>query len=121
VIHFIAATAPAGVIVHAVWLYFRFPLSLRMVEDRLAPRGIVVTPQTVRGRAEHLHQPARRRERIMKRFKSRRRRQRFLSIHHDPIANPFRLPRDTLSSAHHRDLRAAAMQVRAEVAHATAA
>ncbi|AXA44135.1 DDE domain family protein (plasmid) [Rhizobium leguminosarum] len=27
---------PAEVIAHAVWLYFRFPLSLRMVEDMLA-------------------------------------------------------------------------------------
>jgi transposase-like protein len=25
---------PAEVISHAVWLYFRFPLSLRMVEER---------------------------------------------------------------------------------------
>jgi putative transposase len=27
----------------AVWLYFRFPLSLRMVEDMLAARGISLT------------------------------------------------------------------------------
>jgi putative transposase len=27
---------PAEVIAHAVWLYYRFPLSLRMVEDLLA-------------------------------------------------------------------------------------
>jgi hypothetical protein len=27
---------PAEVIEHAVWLYFRFPLSLRMIEDLLA-------------------------------------------------------------------------------------
>jgi transposase-like protein len=26
---------PAEVIAHAVWLYLRFPLSLRMVEDHL--------------------------------------------------------------------------------------
>jgi len=42
---------PAEVIVHAVWLYFRFPLSLRMVEDMLA-RGIIVTHQTIRTWAE---------------------------------------------------------------------
>ena len=30
---------PAEVIAHAVWLYLRFPLSLRMVEDLLAARG----------------------------------------------------------------------------------
>ena len=31
-----------------VWLYFRFPLSLRMVEDMLAARGIAVSHETVR-------------------------------------------------------------------------
>ena len=31
---------PSDVIAQAVWLYFRFPLSLRMVEDLLAERGI---------------------------------------------------------------------------------
>ncbi|MBB3387266.1 transposase-like protein [Rhizobium sp. BK609] len=39
---------PAEVIAHAVWLYLRFPLSLRMVEDLLAARGIIVSHQTVR-------------------------------------------------------------------------
>ena len=29
----------------AVWLYFRFPLSLRMVEEMLAARGIGVEPR----------------------------------------------------------------------------
>lgn len=43
---------PAQVIAHAVWLYFRFPLSLRMVEDMLAARGIIVSHQTVRLWAE---------------------------------------------------------------------
>ena len=38
---------PADVIAYAVWLYFRFPLSLRMVEDLLAPRGIVISHQTI--------------------------------------------------------------------------
>ncbi len=32
----------------AVWLYFRFPLSLRMVEGMLAFRGIVVSYEAVR-------------------------------------------------------------------------
>src|ERR1700730_17348539 len=39
---------PAEVISHAVWLYFRFPLTLRMVEELLAARGIVVSHETVR-------------------------------------------------------------------------
>jgi transposase-like protein len=36
------------VISHAVWLYFRFPLSLRMVEEMLAACGILVSYETVR-------------------------------------------------------------------------
>src|SRR5712672_69141 len=43
---------PAEVIGQAVWLYVRFPLSLRMVEDLLAARGIVVSHETVRRWAE---------------------------------------------------------------------
>ena len=39
---------PPEVISYAVWLYFRFPLSLRMVEEMLAARGIEVTYETVR-------------------------------------------------------------------------
>ena len=39
---------PAEVISYAVWLYFRFPLSLRMVEEILAARGICATYETVR-------------------------------------------------------------------------
>ena len=50
-IQFIVAT-DFEVIAHAVWLYFRFPLSLRMVEDMLAARGVVVSHQTVRLWAE---------------------------------------------------------------------
>lgn len=38
---------PAEIIAHAVWLYDRFPLSLRHVEDLLAERGINVSLQTV--------------------------------------------------------------------------
>ena len=38
---------PSTIISHAVWLYFRFPLSLRMVEEMLAARGIVVSHETV--------------------------------------------------------------------------
>src|SRR4051812_46319009 len=39
---------PPEVISHAVWLYFRFPLALRMVEELLAARGIAVSHETVR-------------------------------------------------------------------------
>jgi hypothetical protein len=43
---------PAEIVANAVWLHFRFPLSLRMLEDMLAGRGIVVSHQTVRQWAE---------------------------------------------------------------------
>jgi putative transposase len=43
---------PADVISYAVWLYFRFPLSLRMVEEMLAARGIDVSHESVRHWAE---------------------------------------------------------------------
>ena len=39
---------PAEIISHAVWLYFRFPLGLRMVEELLAARGIILSHETVR-------------------------------------------------------------------------
>jgi putative transposase len=39
---------PPPVIAHAVWLYFRFPLSLRLVEEMLLERGIVVSYETIR-------------------------------------------------------------------------
>src|SRR4051795_97301 len=39
---------PGEVISRTVWLYFRFPLSLRMVEEMLAARGIDVSHETVR-------------------------------------------------------------------------
>lgn len=39
---------PIEVIAHAVWLYFRFPLSSRMVEEMPAARGILVSHGTVR-------------------------------------------------------------------------
>ena len=89
---------PADVIGHAVWLYFRFTLSLRDVEELLAERGIEVSYETIRcwtrkfgpliaknlrrrqkptgrwhianNRAENSHLPIRRRERKMQKFKS---------------------------------------------------
>ncbi len=223
---------PADVIAYAVWLYFRFPLSLRMVEDLLAERGITVSHQSIRtwcekfgrdfakkirrrscdslgdkwhldevvvsikgrkhwlwravdqegfvldvliqsrrdkkaalrlmrkllkqqchaprvlitdklasypaakrevmpgvehrahkglnNRAENSHQPIRRRERIMKRFGSPGHLQRFASIH-DPIANLFHLPRNEMTSADYRNLRAEAMKIWREAAGLQAA
>jgi putative transposase len=39
---------PPEIIQHAVWLYFRFPLSYRNVEDLLAKRGIDLSYEPVR-------------------------------------------------------------------------
>jgi putative transposase len=215
---------PAEIIGYAVWLYFRFPLSLRMVEEMLAARGILVSYETVRqwarkfgqgyaneirrrlpaagdkwhldevvitiagrryylwravdqhgvvldilvqsrrntaaakrlmrkllkkqgrpprvmitdklasygaakrsimpgvehrqhkglnNRAENSHLPTRRRERIMRRFKSPGQAQRFLAVH-DPIANLFRRPANT-NAADHRQNRSAAFIAWAEI------
>jgi putative transposase len=190
---------PAEVISYAVWLYFRVPLSLRMVEEMLAARGILVSHETVRqwalkfgqnfatqirirlpapgdkwhldgvvilvqsrrnakaakrkllkkqgiaprvmitdklasyaaakrivmpgvehrqhkglnNRAENSHQPTRRRERIMKRFKSAGQAQRFLSVH-DQVANLFRRPANT-NAGDHRAYRAQAFMTWSEV------
>ncbi len=215
---------PAEVISYAVWLYFRFPLSLRMVEEMLAACGILVSYETVRrwalkfgqgfanqirrrlpapgdkwhldevmihiagrkhwlwravdqhgfvldvlvqsrrdakaakrllrkllkkqggaprvmitdklasyaaakkevmpgikhrqhrglnNRAENGHQPTRRRERIMKRFKSAGQAQRFLSAH-DQAANLFRRPANS-NAADHRQARARAFQAWTEI------
>jgi putative transposase len=215
---------PAEVISHAVWLYFRFPLSLRMVEEMLAAQGILISHETVRqwalkfgqslahqirrcvpavgdkwhlgevvisiagkkhwlwravdqhgpvldilvqsrrdakaakrlvrkllkkqgvaprvmitdklasygaakreimssvehrqhwglnNRAENSHQPTRRREQIMKRFKSTGRAERFLSAH-DQVANLFRRPAN-ITAAAHRASRTQAFRVWVEV------
>lgn len=71
-------------------------------------------------RAENSHQLTRRRERIMKRFKSPRQLQRFVSIH-DPIANLFHLPRHEMTSADFRELRATAMDAWREITNLGAA
>jgi putative transposase len=216
---------PAEIISHAIWLYFRFPLGLRMVEEMLAARGIIVSHETVRqwarkfgqafanqirrrlpgagdkwhldevvitiagvkywlwravdqtgivldvlvqsrrdkqaakrllrkllkrqggvprvmitdklasysaakrevmpsvehrrhrglnNRAENSHQPTRRRERQMKRFKSAGQVQRFLSAH-DLINNLFHLRRDHIPASQYRTARAAAFAIWADV------
>ena len=222
---------PPEVIGHAVWLYFRFPLGLRMVEEMLAARGITVSHETVRqwarkfgqalanqirrrlpcpgdkwhldevvitiagkkhwlwravdqdgivldalvqsrrdkraakrllrkllkrqgrtprvmvtdklasypaakkelmpdiehrrhkglnNRAENSHQPTRRRERQMKRFKSPGQAQRFLSAH-DQINNLFHLRRDHITATEYRAARTRAFEFWAEITSVTAA
>jgi putative transposase len=222
---------PAEIISHAVWLYFRFPLSLRMVEEMLAARGIIVSHESVRqwerkfgqdfanrirrrlpaagdkwhldevvlkiagkkhwlwravdqdgivldilvqsrrdkraakrllrkllkkqlrpprvlitdklasygaakgevmpsvehrkhrglnNRAENSHQPTRRRERQMKRFKSAGQAQRFLSAH-DQINNLFHLRRDHVTASEYRAARGRAFEMWAEISGVAAA
>src|SRR5262249_37389091 len=59
---------PVEIISHAVWLYFRFCLSFRDVEEILLERGIVVTYEAIRKwyrkfGQEYANQPPRRRPR----------------------------------------------------------
>jgi putative transposase len=39
---------PAEIISHCVWLYFRFCLSYRDVEELMAERGVILTYEAVR-------------------------------------------------------------------------
>jgi putative transposase len=39
---------PSEVIFHAVWLYHRFTLSFRDIEELLASKGVVVSYETIR-------------------------------------------------------------------------
>src|SRR5215204_2839439 len=48
---------PGEIISHAVWLYFRFLLRYRDVEDLLAERGIAVSYETVRRWCLRVGQP----------------------------------------------------------------
>ena len=95
-----------------------------MITDKLASYGAAkreVMPgvehrqhKGLNNRAENSHQPTRRRERQMKRFKSARQAQRFLSAH-DQINNLFHLRRDHISASEYRAARAQAFQSWAEV------
>ena len=123
---------PSEIISHAVWLYHRFCLSFREVEELLAERGIIVSYETVRqwcqkfgpayarklkkrqgrlGDTWHLdevsHEPTRQRERQMRRFKSVGQAQRFLAVH-GVIGNHFRLGRHLLRAVHYREFRSRA-------------
>ncbi len=101
-----------------------------MVTDKLASYGAAkraVMPSVehrkhkgLNNRAENSHQPARRRERQMKRFKSPGQAQRFLSAH-DGINNLFLLRRHQVPATQYRAARTQAMQVWAEVSGVTAA
>jgi putative transposase len=94
-----------------------------MITDKLASYAVakrVVMPgvehrqhKGLNNRAENSHQPTRRRERIVKRFKSAGQAQRFLSVH-DQVGNLFRRPANT-NATEHREARASAFVAWAEV------
>ena len=48
---------PGEIISHAVWLYYRFLLSYRDVEELLAQRGIAVSYETIRRWCRTFGQP----------------------------------------------------------------
>jgi putative transposase len=95
-----------------------------MVTDKLGSYGAALREmglsiedrqhKGLNNRADNSHQPTRRRERQMKRFKSAGQVQRFLSIH-DPIANLFHLRRHQLSAADYRTARGATFETWAHV------
>ncbi len=48
VAHYPRYRFPPAIISHAVWLYYRFTLSFRDVEDLLAQRGVTVSDESIR-------------------------------------------------------------------------
>ncbi len=113
---------PPEIIQHVVWLYFRFSLGFREVEDLLAERGVDVFYETVRrwmtgkhvtgggsnNRADNSHLPVRQRERRMQGFKSPRSAHRFLSTH-AAIYNTFNVQRHLITRKTMRQFRGEAM------------
>ena len=101
-----------------------------LITDKLASYGAAkreVMPgvehrqhKGLNNRAENSHQPTRRRERQMKRFKSAGQAQRFLSAH-DQINNLFHLRRDHLPADQYRAARTRAFWTWAEVTGVAAA
>jgi putative transposase len=93
---------------------------LRIITDKL--RSYSAAMRTIFGnvphsveryannRAEVSHQPTRQRERQMRRFKSARQAQQFLSLH-DAVHNLFRVGRHLMRSSNHRVLRSRSLAV----------
>jgi transposase-like protein len=71
-------------------------------------------------RAENSHQPTRRRDRQMKRFKSAGQAQRFLAAH-DQINNLFHLRRDHVTAGEYRAARGRAFEMLADISGVVAA
>jgi putative transposase len=84
--------------------------SYRAAHRVVFPSVIHDTSQYANNRVEVSHQPTRRRERQMQRFKSAAQAQRFLAVH-GLVGNLFRLGRHLLRAAHHRFFRERAFQL----------
>src|ERR1700730_14278749 len=93
-----------------LWRYY--PQMLELADDLAADWFGVEHRQSryLNNRAEVSHQPTRRRERQMKRFKSARHAQRFLS-NYSRIHNHFQLRRHLVSAGEYRIARDAAFRV----------
>jgi putative transposase len=102
-----------------------------MITDKLRSYGAARTKMGLQvehrqhkglnNRAENSHQPTRRRERIMKRFKSAWQAQRFLSVH-DEIANLFHIPYpESVAARSRRDSRERALAIWRTISNARAA
>ena len=102
---------PPVIIQQAVWLYARFTLSFRDVEDLLAERGIMVSYETVRRWVKYFG----RRTRISRPDEGSARR--FLSFH-AATYNTFNVQRHLISAKTHRAFRASAIRTSREVAAA---
>ena len=110
---------PPDIISYAVWLYYRFNLSHLDVEDPLAERGIFVSREAIRlwcikfadqyanNRAEQSHEATRVREQGMRKFKSVKETQRFVTAH-AAVSNLFNLGRHLVRAEHYRNLRISA-------------
>jgi putative transposase len=81
--------------------------SYGVAQRELIPETIHSTQQYENNRAEQSHEATRVRERGMRKFKSVRQAQRFLSVH-AAVQNLFNLSRHLVSAQHYRDLRISA-------------
>jgi putative transposase len=46
--HYAGHQFPAEIISHTLWLYFRFTLSFRDIEELMASRGVILTYESIR-------------------------------------------------------------------------
>jgi putative transposase len=81
--------------------------SYPVAHREVIPESIHVTDQYANNRAEQSHEATRVRERGMRRFKSMRQAQQFLSAH-AAVSNLFNLGRHLVKAEHYRDLRVSA-------------